>query len=194
MRRREAIIDPARVKRKEARGISQAERRGAESKGWWPLSQREVRRDSCAARTVRSASFSRLTRCQPRFHGLKGWTNGVGGVGNHKATREEEEEDVEECEKDMEEGGRGRENGCRAGDAAWKRVSKFNLTECQGIKRFLFFSLSLLLLSYIAPFSFRRTSRRTSLDFEKFSRKHEDIRTMLREKLADRIILHNRFE
>lgn len=142
MRRREAIIDPARVKRKEARGISQAERRGAESKGWWPLSQREVRRDSCAARTVRSASFSRLTRCQPRFHGLKGWTNGVGGVGNHKATREEEEEDVEECEKDMEEGGRGQENGCRAGDAAWKRVSKFNLTECQGIKRFLFFSLS----------------------------------------------------
>lgn len=115
MRRREAIIDPARVKRKEARGISQAERRGAESKGWWPLSQREVRRDSCAARTVRSASFSRLTRCQPRFHGLKGWTDGVGGVGNHKATREEEEEDVEECEEDMEEERRGRENGCRAG-------------------------------------------------------------------------------
>lgn len=45
---------------------------------------------------------------------------------------------MEECEKDMEEEGRGRENGCRAGNAAWKRVSKFNLTECQGIKRFLF--------------------------------------------------------
>lgn len=92
MRRREAIIDPARVKRKEARGISRAERRGEErarrmSKGWCPLrplSQREVRRDSC---TIRSASFSRLTRCQPRFHGLKGWTDGVGGAGNHKAKR-----------------------------------------------------------------------------------------------------------
>lgn len=45
---------------------------------------------------------------------------------------------MEECEKDMEEERRGRENGCRAGNAAWKRVSKFNLTECQGIKRFLF--------------------------------------------------------
>lgn len=139
MRRREAIIDPARVKRKEARGISRAERRGEErarrmSKGWCPLrplSQREVRRDSC---TIRSASFSRLTRCQPRFHGLKGWTDGVGGAGNHKAKRRRRRM----CEKDMEEEGRGRENGCRAGNAAWKRVSKFNLTECQGIKRFLF--------------------------------------------------------
>lgn len=36
----------------------------------------------------------------------------------------------------------GREDGRRAGNAAWKRVSKFNLTECQGIKRFLFLSLS----------------------------------------------------
>lgn len=46
---------------------------------------------------------------------------------------------MEECEKDMEEG-EGVEK--MAAGLAWKSVSKFNLTECQGIKRFLFFSLS----------------------------------------------------
>lgn len=75
MRRREAIIDPARVKRKEARGISREERReGGRA------------RDGVAAslaagspqRFVHQGLYVRrswLTKCQPRFHGLKGWTD-----------------------------------------------------------------------------------------------------------------------
>lgn len=79
---------------------------------------------------------SRLTRCQPRFHGegLDGRTDGRTGGGNHKATMRRGGGDARERTH----GGGGRRRrerrprGCQCG--LWKRVSKFNLTECRGVQ------------------------------------------------------------
>lgn len=79
---------------------------------------------------------SRLTRCQPRFHGegLDGRTDGLGG-GNHKATMRRGEEETRRGRTrgaEEEEDGERRPRGCQRG--LWKRVSKFNLTECRGVQ------------------------------------------------------------
>ncbi|KAK1126823.1 hypothetical protein K0M31_004445 [Melipona bicolor] len=116
--RREAIIDPACAKRKEARAIS----RSREPKA----NKEDVQgfRDGVAASLAAGSPNlvqrglrrrrSRLTRCQPRFHG-EGLDGRRPGGGNHKATirrvdarrrsenedeEEEEEEEEDETEKD----------------------------------------------------------------------------------------------
>jgi len=139
----------ARAERREARAISRSreprgkrERERCPRPRWWRWCLRRalslaagspkfVQKGLCRRR-------SRLTRCQPRFHGegldgrmdgrtdlaeviikprweeetrtRRGWTRGA-----------EEEEDDER-----------RPRGCQCG--LWKRVSKFNLTECRGVQ------------------------------------------------------------
>lgn len=87
---------------------------------------------------------SRLTRCQSRFHGegLDGRTDGRTnertdgpGGGNHKATMRRGEERTRRGRTrgaEEEEDGKRRPRGCQCG--LWKRVSKFNLTECRGVQ------------------------------------------------------------